>query len=242
MLDSLGYHQVMFQGSDANFAATKGFFNSHHIQMRDSKYFENNKMLQGEFGGAWGVKDSIVFHFAKDYLENYDDKKPFALYLSTIDTHFPNGFVDPKICPNLTPDYENAIYCTDKVINNFVEWFKSSKYAKNTSLIILGDHLSMKQEFFPQDSKRAVYNAFINTNIKPKNKEITKNRRLSHFDITPMILESLGIHIDAFGLGRNPLTQRTLLENLGEEELNENLKKPSRIYEGFWNINKQKLK
>ena len=232
----------MFQGSDANFAATKGFFNSHHIQMRDSKYFENNKMLQGEFGGAWGVKDSIVFHFAKDYLENYDEKKPFALYILTADTHFPDGFVDPEVCPNLSSTYENSVTCADKIINDFVTWFKTSKYAKNTSLIILGDHLSMKQKFFPQDSKRAVYNAFINTNINLKNKEITKNRSLSHFDITPMILESLGIHIDAFGLGRNPLTQRTLLENLGEDEFNENLRKPSRVYEGFWNINKQKLK
>ena len=97
----------------------------------------------------------------------------------------------------------------------------------------------MKQDFFPPQAKRGIYNAFINTHFP---QERLKNRLISHFDVTLLFLESIGISIEKFGLGRNPLHSQTLLESLGEQNLANGLKAPSKIYEGFWNLNKTKLK
>lgn len=239
VLDSLGYAQVMFQGTSADFAAARGFFTSHKIAMRDYKYFESRQMLQGDFQGMWGAKDSVIFAFAKDYLQAYTESKPFALYISTMDTHHPNGFVDTQYCQGFEKTFQNAVRCSDTIISDFVAWVQGSRFKDNTSIIILGDHKSMKQNFFPPDTKRSIYNAFINTHFP---KEKLKNRLISHFDITPLFLESLGISIERFGLGRNPLYSQTLLESLGEQSLAQGLRAPSRIYEGFWNLDKTKLK
>ena len=63
-----------------------------------NKYFESHKILHGDFKGAWGVKDSIIFTQAKNFLDSYKTNKPFALYILTADTHHPNGFVDTQYC------------------------------------------------------------------------------------------------------------------------------------------------
>lgn len=239
VLDSLGYTQVMFRGANADFAGARGFFTSHQIEMRDYKYFESHKILHGDFKGAWGVKDSIIFTQAKNFLDSYKTNKPFALYILTADTHHPNGFVDTQYCQGFEKTFQNAVRCSDKIINDFVSWVQSSRFKDNTSIIILGDHKSMKQDFFPPQAKRGIYNAFINTHFP---QERLKNRLISHFDVTLLFLESIGISIEKFGLGRNPLHSQTLLESLGEQNLANGLKAPSKIYEGFWNLNKTKLK
>lgn len=238
MLDSLGYRQIMFQGTSADFAATRGFFTSHKIEMRDDKYFQSHKILQGNFQGMWGIKDSVIFGFVKDYLQTYTDSKPFVLYISTMDTHHPDGFVDTQYCQGFEKTFENAVRCSDKIISDFVMWVQNSKFKDNTSIIILGDHKSMKQNFFPANTKRSIYNAFIGTHFP---QEKLKNRLISHFDVTLLFLESLGISIESFGLGRNPLRSQTLLESLGEQNLAQELKIPSKIYESFWNLNPKKL-
>lgn len=207
--------------------------------MRDHKYFKTHDMLHGEIQGMWGVKDSVLFDFVKDYLQHYTQDRPFALYISTMDTHHPDGFVDTQYCPDLEKTFQNAVRCSDRIISDFVEWVRQSRFKDNTSIIILGDHKSMKQNFFPPESKRSVYNAFLDTHF-PAHR--LKNRLISHFDVTLLLLESLGISIQSFGLGRNPLHSQTLLESLGEQELAKGLKAPSKIYESFWNPNPTKLK
>lgn len=240
ILQNLGYKQIYFSGLNSKFAGTKFLFESHGVEVRDLAYFQAQdllpKRLPKSLQGAWDLKDAKIFEFAKDYVNSADE--PFALYISTIDTHSPYGWVDQGYCKTSNTSYQNAIFCTDKIIADFLQFIKQSKFKDNTTIIILGDHLSMAQDFFPYTTKRAIYNVFINAQFSQKPVlQLTKNRLMSHFDITPLILDAIGIKTEVFGLGRNPLYQQTLLENtFALPDFNEILSQRSKIYDSFWEV------
>lgn len=241
ILANLGYEQVYFSGLDSDFAGTRSFFKTHKIEIMDLPFLQAQNLvpnpLPQDFYGAWSLKDEKMFEAAKQYFNSA--KAPFAMYISTIDTHFPDGFVDKNYCKGIKDDYQGAILCADTIIYDFVKFVQNSPLADNTSIIILGDHLTMKQNFFPEKAKhRFIYNAFINAKFTQKpTKKLTKQRQLSHFDITPLLLDSIGIKAEFFGLGRNPLYHKSLLESeFSIEELNEELKKRNKIYDSFWEV------
>lgn len=244
ILHNLGYKQAYFGSQDAKFAGTENFLESHKIEVLDSKYFESKgllpKKLPPSIKGAWGAKDSVIFSFAKDYLNATNE--PFALYISTLDTHGPQGFVDKEQCPNLDNSYENAYLCTDKIVSDFVDYLQQSRFRDNTTIIILGDHLSTAH-FIQTRARRTIFNAFINAKwTKTPTHKLIKGRVMSHFDITPLILDSIGIRVDSFGFGRNPLYQRTLLEreftsaDNSHDEFNASLKLRNKVYDSFWEV------
>lgn len=252
VLHSLGYTLQAVQGSDTTFSGMFQFFNSHFIPLHGVKYFDEQYLSAHNIdpqtkNGVWGIKDALVLNEGKRFLQewqkHYSDeekhKNPqrFALFLTTIDTHFPNGFVDKQNCPNLNDEtpYQSAILCADKLVSEFIDWAQKQDFYKDTTIIVLGDHLSMKQNFFPQGTKRAVFNAFINPSFSTTPQpELIKNRQLSHFDISALILDSIGLEVESFGLGRNPLKGKTLLEEFGIQEFNKALGQTSRFYDSLW--------
>lgn len=242
ILADLGYHQAYFSHTDTKFAGTKFLMKSHSIKVMDLPYFQAQNLVPNPLPkymqGTWDLKDAELFKLAKNYLDSLIDLQPFALYISTIDTHSGSRFIDKERCGNMNADYQNAILCSDKIINDFVDFVQNSKFSNNTTIVILGDHLSQQQYFFPDNAKRFIYNAFINPKFTQKpTPKLTKNRRLMHFDITPLILDSLGIRTESFGLGRNPLYGKTLLESDFElTSLNELLRQRNKIYDSFWEV------
>lgn len=246
ILHNLGYKQAYFSGIDSAFAGTKYLFQSHSVEVLDLPYFQSANLVPNplplQMQGYWDLKDSMIFKLAKNHLESISDSQPFALYISTIDTHSGSHFTDNKHCKGVSSDYKGAILCSDKIISDFVKWVQDSHFGANTTIIILGDHLSHQQFFFPQNAKRFIYNAFINPRFTQKpTLKLIKNRQITHFDITPLILDSLGIRTKSFGLGRNPLLSKTLLESEFDlEQFNALLMQRNKIYDTFWKIKKKR--
>lgn len=232
VLDALGYNQVAFTGGKSPFAGYATFAKNQAFNTFDVDYFDENGLIRER--ANWGVNDYELFSFAKKYLESYDRDAPLAMYISTIDSHTP-GFVDKDFCVSLEQSYENAIRCSDSIIGDFVEFVKKTRFAKNTTIVIVGDHLSTERDFIPQDSFRYIYNVFINPHfsVSPSFK-LTKNRQLTHYDITALILDALGFGVRAFGLGRNPFYVDTLMEIYGQETFDDFIRQPSKVYEKFW--------
>ena len=246
ILGDLGYTQAYFSNFDSTFGGNKFFFESHSVKVMDLPYFQSAnlvpKELPKDMQGIWGLKDAELFKLAKNHLESMSDSQPFALYISTIDTHSTeNAWVDNVQCAGLDFSYSSAVSCADKIISDFVKWVQDSHFGDRTTIIILGDHLSHQQFFFPQNAKRFIYNAFINPQFTQKpTLKLTKNRQITHFDITPLILDSLGIRTKSFGLGRNPLLSKTLLESEFDlEQFNALLMQRNKIYNGFWKAKKR---
>lgn len=238
ILADLGYKQAFFSSIDASFAGKKAFFEAHGVEARDLPYFQKAnlvpKRLPREMQGAWGLRDTLLFEFAKAHLEAQES--PFAMYIYTIDTHEP-GFVDKAYCPSVDVGYQNTFSCSDKLLADFVAFVKNSRFGENTTIIVLGDHLN-RSTMFSWEVKRFVYNAFINPRFtREATLERTKNRALSHYDIAPLILDSLGIRTESFGLGRNPLYGKTLLEDtFNLEEFNNLLSQRNKMYDNFWRV------
>lgn len=240
ILKDLGYKQSFVAGTDFSFAGKRNFLQSHNIEAMDLKYFQNKgilpKKLPKDMEGVWSLKDAKMFELAKDYLEQTNDSNPFALYILTVDTHGPQGYVDKDNCPNLDNSYESAYLCTDKIVSDFVDYVKNSRFKDNTTIVILGDHLSIAH-FINPHIQRNIFNAFINAKFTKQSFYETKNRKLSHFDITPLILDSIGLRVEYFGLGRNPFYQKSLIESAYNiDSFNDELKLRNKVYDSLWEV------
>lgn len=175
ILAQVGYKQAIIAGTDFSFAGKKGFFQSHNIEVMDLPYFQAQNIMPNplpkEMQGVWDLKDSKMFGLAKNHLELLGDSQPFALYLLSVDTHL-NGFIDTEICKGFGDDFRSnfrsMMLCNDKIISDFVRFVQNSRFGTNTTIIILGDHLSHQIFFFPDTAKRFIHNAFINPKFTQK--------------------------------------------------------------------------
>lgn len=217
ILKEAGYDSLALLGYYGSFSHTNTFLNNQAIKvldLDDYKDFDKQTM-----GGFWGLKEYFIFEWAKEQLNEI--KPPFALIIPTIDTHSRSGFVDRKHCKEFLGIANDPIFdafkCSDKIISSFINWAKKQDFYKNTTIVILGDHL-----FYGSDpSEMMIFNSFINAKFSRKiSDEIIKNRLLSHHDMGVLVLDSIGFEVVEFGLGRNPLYARTLLEIYGDDFYN----------------------
>lgn len=253
ILATRNYNQVMIMGSNDDFVAKGAFLSSHNIKSNDLKHYKDIGALPSDYSHQWGFEDSKLFKFAKDELLKLKDEfAPFALYLLTNNTHSPDSFIEPH-CKESQSKRESSLKCDDELLGEFVEWVKAQDFYKNTTILIVGDHLMNADIAMPRQSRR-IYNAFINPRFcgdsHPKKRKdsskdsrkdshqnsanlSTKSRNLTHFDFAPLILDSLGICTKSFGLGRNPFLGKTLLETYGAD-FGRFAGEDSRLYDSFW--------
>lgn len=227
ILKDNGYHLASIQGTDGNFSGLEDF-------LRDNDFLDITDLdtikkdyPQHEQNGTWGYSDDDIFQIAKDKIKQLEQKKPYFLYIQTIDTHF--GY-EPKITqyPNFDNVYYNVIHNTELSIADFLEWLKQNADWENTVIAIVGDHLRMGNDF-PMPSKRSIYNLFINSE-KPQD----LNRTFSQIDLFPSVVEAMGGNIKnhRLGLGTSVFSkQKTLAEKYSDEFLRETLAKRSELYE-----------
>ena len=226
VLQSQGYNNYLIMGSDSKFAGTNQYFQQHgNYEIFDYNTAIKTGLVPKDYWEFWGIEDKKVYEVAKNKLSSISkEKEPFNMIVNTIDTHF-TGYVD-ETCP--TP-FNNVIYdsinCADIQVYDFVNWIKSQPFYKNTTIVIMGDHLYMGNDF--NNYNRHMLNLFINSGIKDAN---TNNRYFTTMDIYPTTLASLGVKIDGdrLALGTNLFSnKKTIYEEYGEEiqfELTKNSK------------------
>lgn len=100
----------------------------------------------------------------------------------------------------------NVIACADALLNEFIEWVQAQDFYKNTTIVIIGDHLRSDTCIFEgvAQSDRRVYNCFINPAMSVDN-DAKYNRIFTSLDLFPTILASMGYKIEGnrLGLGVN---------------------------------------
>lgn len=94
-----------------------------------------------------------------------------------MDTHFKDGYLDEDCMNKYETSLSNVYACSSKRVSDFINWIKSNDFYKNTTIVVLGDHLTMQNSYYNgyKNFNRTMYNAFINS--KQKNK-ITKIENL----------------------------------------------------------------
>lgn len=230
-----GYQNYLVMGSDARFADRKLYFSDHgNYSIFDYIEAQNNQKIDEDYFVWWGFEDSKLYDFSKEMLLNIShSNQPFNFTLLTADTHYFNGYLD-KNCPTLFPDpYANSFYCMDKMLFDFINWIQKEDFYENTTIVIAGDHLMMRDDFFKvtKDYDRTVFNLFINSSVQT---ELIKNRNFTAFDMFPTTLASLGVSItdERLGLGTNLFSEKkTLSEEIGYEKFAQEIKKNSKYYQ-----------
>lgn len=237
VLEKEGYKQALMVGSDADYGGRSYYYQSHgkHEIFDVKRAIQEGRMTEDE-QVWWGFDDHELFEWAKEEIVEYANKDvPFSFTFLTANTHFPDGYVESEMDNNFETQYENVHAHSSKQVGEFVSWLEEQDFYDNTTLVIIGDHLSMQPpEFY--DSKinenytRTIYNAFINSPVSPIN---PKNRIFTQVDMYPTILASIGVHIegDRLGLGTNLFSNKqTLAEELGYENFSDELSRNSHFY------------
>lgn len=231
-----GYNNYLMVGSDASFASRDLYFSKHgNYKIYDYYTAIEDGIIDSDYYVFWGFEDKILFEYAKQELSKISkNDEPFNFTLLTVDTHAQDGYMDndcPVISDNL---YLNSVYCSDKNVANFINWLQRQSFYKNTTVIITGDHLSMNNYSFDEVTSngytRTIYNAFLNSPIKPIT---SSNRIFTTLDMFPTTLAALNVKIDGerLGLGTNLFSkENTITEEYGLDNVYLELNKFSDFY------------
>ncbi len=156
VLQKLGYHTYFIKGADLGFQNTDMFLKSRNY---DEIYGKNELVKRGAKNiNSWGVDDDELFDFAfKDFIKMSEKKDKFLQVILNVSMHVPDGFVSKK-CNELLGLSSNgmlsAVKCTDFLLGEFINKIRSSKYSKNTIIVIQNDHLMPYMVANGVDSKK----------------------------------------------------------------------------------------
>ena len=226
VLEEEGYQNTLLIGSHAMFGGRNLFYRDHgNYALQDYYYSIRNDEIPEDYKVFWGYEDEKLFTFAKKHiLEDAASGQPFNMTLLTVDTHFEDGYFCQD-CVNLHGEntYADVFNCSDKKIAEFVSWIQEQDFYENTSIVLVGDHLTMDSNFCKNVDKsydRRVYLSIINGAVEPEEDRV---RQYSTLDLFPTTLGALGVEIEGnrLGLGTNLYSSEpTLLELYGETEIN----------------------
>lgn len=229
ILQGEGYHNYFMCGSDAEFGGRELYFEQHgDYTIFDYYDAIEDGLIPDDYYEFWGFEDEKLYQYAREKLEGIGNRnEPFNFTMLTVDTHHMDGYIC-ELCGNEYPqDYANAIACADRQIAEFIEWIQEQGWYDDTVVVIVGDHISMNNNFWedvPKDYNRRTYNCFINVD-KEKDAIRTKNRNAYAMDLLPTTLSALSVQIegDRLGLGTDLFSGRQTLaeqiENFEEETL-----------------------
>lgn len=239
ILEENGYRNVFMSGSSAGFGGTNNWFTQHgNYEICDYDWAVAEGKIPEDYYVFWGMEDAKLFALAKEkLLQLAEEEQPFNLTMTTIDTHFEDGYV----CDLCRDDfggnqYANVMACSSRQLAEFVNWVQEQEFGKDTMIVLVGDHLTMDSDFcngVPEGYCRCAYDVFINPSVLPA---IEGNRSCTTLDLMATTLGGLGAEIEGnrVGLGVNLFSEeQTLLEKMGSSlpPLDAELAKKSSFYQ-----------
>ncbi len=242
LLEREGYEQSMMIGSSAVFGGLKYYYQTHgNWKVMDYEYALENGMIPKDYKVWWGYEDDKLYEFAKEEITRlYNTGKPFNFTVENADTHKPDGYITPGKETPFESHYANAIWNCDRDVSEFIKWIQSQPFYENTTIVLIGDHLSMDYRFFNEDYdfsnyKRTQFNAIINADpsVASPDEAVTRNRKWANWDMFPTIIASVGGKIEGerLGIGTNLFSgKKTVYEEYGVEKVDYELEKGSELY------------
>jgi len=182
-----GYNMT-YLASDAQYSGTR--------QMLHAFQIDNiiDEVLLGKYS-----KDKDLFEKAKlEIQSSLSQKTPFVLFLSTSDTHFPNGIFDERMEEYVPPQESNLefmVSAVDYMLGDFINYLKRENILSNTIVYIFPDHIKMgNPAIFVGTGKRSLY---LLTNAIDSNLTFKKTDTLYQIDLPKIILEGADIKHNA---------------------------------------------
>ncbi|MBQ9531240.1 MAG: LTA synthase family protein [Eubacterium sp.] len=242
LLHDEGYEQTVMFGASAAFGGLDSFYTNHgNVKVFDYTYAKENGYIPKDYSVWWGYEDDKLYEFAKQEITRlYETGKPFNFAMETADTHMPNGYLSKNAETPYDNQYANVIaYSTSQTVE-FINWIMEQPFYENTTIVIIGDHISMETNFFKHyrftdDYLRTQYNCILNPapSVSNPSEKITRNRKWSNWDYYPTILAAMGCEIEGnrLGVGTNLFSgEKTIFEEKGVDYINKEFEKKSDLY------------
>ncbi len=198
ILNKAGYN-IRFVVGHADFAGMSDLLSAYNIPVVSEK----NCIGKYPPNAHVGLNDYDLFTEAKlqvNQLQQHQDK-PFALFLTTINTHWPNGIYDKrmeKFISNKNNDLEFSVAAVDFLVGDFINYLKEKNLLENTSVYIFPDHTLMGSTGVVLDklrkSKRQIY---LITNAKSNTLKKDTNKTIYQIDLPRIIVDGATITTNA---------------------------------------------
>ena len=218
VLQAHGYRTVYLGGASLAFGNKGEFLAEHGFDERYGRRRLRPMVRDASQTSPLGVRDDFLFAFALDKLSELAATPPFmrgtspsrspgegsfALALLTLDTHGPYGFPSASCGPNTGEGLLFAIRCADRMLAEFIGEVR--RRHPDALVALLSDHLGnfndLRRAAPPPEERRLRFTVW-GEGIEPA----VINRRGTHFDITPTLLDLLGFtHWTELGLGASLL-------------------------------------
>ena len=227
-----GYKQMYMIGSDKDFGNRGVYFEKHgNYEIYDYNTAKEKDKIADDYYVWWGYEDSKLFEYAKEEITDLaSGDQPFNFTMLTANTHFTDGYLEANCPTNYGNAYFNSVHCSAGQLEEFITWITKQPFYKDTTIVMTGDHISMQGDLYPEDTKRRIYNLFINSSTKDGK---FTNREFCTMDLFPTTLASMGVEIegDRLGLGTNLFSnKKTLIEKVGYDKFNEEISSYSSYY------------
>ncbi len=139
------------------------------------KIIDKKNAPKTEFESKFGLRDKEVFSAAKAELKRLSEsKQPFGLFISTTDTHFPDGFYDERmeaVISKQKSNFEFTIATLNYLVGDFMDFIEQNNLEENTVLFLYPDHLKMgNPSLLEGTGNRSLYVITNSNNIKLNNK------------------------------------------------------------------------
>lgn len=241
ILNLRGYNSYFLVGPELEFSGMDKYYKGHGYQntygLNEWKKLGLSKALFTGWGG--GIQDDTLLEEAgKIIASNSRTSTPYNLTIITTDSHAPEGVISPR-CNQAerSNGFKGAFHCSSRLVANFINDLKSKGLLSNTVVVIMGDHNFMgtaeQLKSFPD--QRPVYFKIIDSeSSRSPGRDV-----MTHFDVAPTLLDSLGILPEGpgkYGLGISVYSNMKIGEYLNhmEEVLSPSILNHSNTYDSFW--------
>ncbi len=233
-----GYRLNYMGGADLDFGGKGQFYTTHGFDRVEGFGALESLLEDPSYISPWGLHDDTMLNAAK---RRYDDlsatDQPFGLFLLTLDTHHPNGYIS-RACEGL--EYGdggnrilNAVRCADLLAADFIKYVMASEGFEDTLLVVSSDHLAMPNTAWNQLEKAERRNLFmVFGSDQPAGTNPVSGSML---DVAPTLLSLLGSDSQAYGFGRNLLGEGPTLAG-GDAPVDAILRQGRRYLSLLWSI------
>lgn len=155
------------------------------------KIIDDKNTTKTGYESKYGLRDKDLFSLAKEEIKiQNNSENPFAVFISTTDTHFPDGIYDKRmesVVPPKGTELEFTVASLDYLVGDFITFLENEGVLENTTIYLFPDHLKMGDPSIMEDiGERSLY---CITNSKNK---IYAND-LYQVDLPKIILEGANI-------------------------------------------------
>ncbi|MBT9678435.1 LTA synthase family protein [Levilactobacillus brevis] len=142
IFDQSGYTTAVFHGNVASFwNRSNTYKNLGYQYFFDASYFDTS----GDKALGYGLKDKLLFSDSVKYLQHL--QQPFYVKYLTVTNHFPftldkedSSFKTPNTGDKTVDNYFKTAHYLDQSIKEFYHYLDKSGLAKNSLVMIYGDH------------------------------------------------------------------------------------------------------